>query len=61
LSPFGFEDAWVAGVVVAPAQVGADRSTQRGVVGVVAVCDHELAQRTEVRFDRVSYKAHRWV
>ena len=40
---FGFEDARVTGVGVAPAQVLTDRSAERGVVGMVAVRDHELA------------------
>ena len=53
VAAFGLEELGVAGVAVAPAQVGADRSAERGVVGVVAVGDDELAQRPEVRLDRV--------
>ena len=50
---FGFEDLWVTGVLVAPAQVLAERAAECGVVGIVAVRDHELAQRPEMRLDRV--------
>jgi hypothetical protein len=53
VTSFGVEDSWVAGVGVAPVEVGVDRSGQGGVIGMVAGGDDELAERAEVRFDRV--------
>jgi len=53
VAAFGFEEVGVSGVVVAPAQVSTDRSSQGEVVGVVAVGQGEFAQRPEVRLDRV--------
>ena len=47
------EQVGVSGVGVAPAQVGVQPTGQHGVVGVLGVVEHELAQRPEVRFDRV--------
>jgi hypothetical protein len=43
----------VAGVGVAPAQVGMQGPGLHGVVGVVGVGDGELPQWSEVGFDRV--------
>lgn len=53
VSAFGFEHCWVAGVAVAPAQIRTDRASQGWVIGVIAVGDDELAQRPEMRLDRV--------
>ncbi len=53
VTAFGFEDFWVSGVGVAPAQILADRTPKSWMIGVVAVRDHELAERPEVRFDRI--------
>ena len=53
VTALGVEHLGVTGVGVAPADVLADRSCERGVVSMVAVRDDELAQRTEVRLDRV--------
>ena len=49
----GGEEVGVAGVGVAPAQVGVQAAGEDGVVGVVGVVQDELAQRPEVRFDGV--------
>lgn len=43
----------VAGVGVAPSQVGVQPAGQHGVVRVVGVVEHKLSQRPEVRFDEV--------
>jgi len=43
VASFGVEDAGVSSVSVAPAQVAADRASEGGVIGVVAVGDDELA------------------
>ena len=51
------EQVGVSGVGVAPAQVGVQPTGQHGVVGVLGVVEHELAQRPEVRFDRVGPRA----
>ena len=48
VSAFGLEELGVPGVGVAPAQVAANGSAEGGVVGMVAVGEHELAQRPEV-------------
>ena len=45
----GGEEVGVAGVGVAPAQVGVQAAGEDGVVGVVGVVQDELAQRPEVR------------
>jgi hypothetical protein len=47
VSAFGFEDAWVSGGAVAPADVVADGSAGRSMVGMVAVRDGELAAGPE--------------
>jgi hypothetical protein len=43
VASFGFEDLAVAGMGVAPAEVGADGVREGEVVGVVAVGEDELA------------------
>ena len=43
------QDLGIAGVGVAPAQVGLQLSGKGEVVGVVGVTDHEPPQRSEVR------------
>ena len=45
--------AGIAGVLVAPAQVGVQAAGQHGVVRVVGVVEHEVPQRPEVALDRV--------
>ena len=49
----GGQDVGVAGVGVAPAQVGVQLAGLDGVVGVVGVGEGELPQRPEVGLDRV--------
>ena len=49
----GGQDVAVAGVGVAPAQVGVQGLRLHGVVGMVRIGDGELPQRPEVRLDRV--------
>lgn len=53
----GSQDVGVAGVGVAPAQVGVQRAGLGGVVGVVGVREGELPQWSEVRFDRLAQEA----
>jgi hypothetical protein len=50
---FGGQEVAVAGVGVAPAEVGVQGPGLSGVVGVVGVGDGELSQGSEVGFDRV--------
>ena len=47
----GGEHVGVAGVVVAPAQMGVQRAGEHHMVGVVGASEDEGAQRSEVRLD----------
>ena len=51
------ENFRVAGVRVAPPQVGVEPPGEHDVVRVARVVEHELAQRPEVGFDRVGPRA----
>lgn len=53
LAALGREDSWMAGVGVAPAQVGVQGVSLDGVVAVVGVGDGELPQWPEMGLDRV--------
>src|SRR5229473_2685741 len=51
--PFQGKDLRVAGVGVAPPQVGVELAGEHDVVRMVRVVEHEAAQRSEVRLDRI--------
>src|SRR5690606_31282682 len=53
VSPLGLEEFWITGVRVAPTEIAAERVAEGTMVGVVAGGQDELAQRPEVRLDRV--------
>ena len=52
-APLALPQTGVAGVVVAPAQVGVQPAGEHGVVRVVGVVEDEVAQRPEVTVDGI--------